>query len=369
MIRYILKRLLFIPPEVLIIFTINFFLMNLALPGGPLEIVLASMRGEKGQATDRIKGLSESRDVKDFGGDIDSRADKRAKWMKGMNVETLEALKKRFHMDKPLHVRYFLMLKGFCKGDFGESLFQEVSVFDLVKERLPVSASLGVWSTILIYSISVGLGMTKAKKHLSRFDSVSDTILISLKATPSFLLAVLSIILFCGGSYWKIFPLGGLFSDNIAELSLFGKIMDYFWHLVLPVSCMVIPSCTVLSDMVKNFFLEELNKPYVSTARMKGCSEARVMMGHIFRNAMLIIIARFPAIFIGMFFTGSLLLEVVFNLRGLGLLGFTAVINRDFPIILGTLVAFQIIGLLIKLVCDMTYKLADPRIDFEKRRA
>lgn len=368
MIKYITKRLLFIPPIVLIIFTINFFLFNLALPGGPLEIALASMRSGQVKATDRIKGLGESIDIKESGasGEVNS---KRVGWMKGMDPEALEALKKRFHMDKPIHVRYFITLWDYCRGDFGESLFKEVPVFELVWQCLPVSASLGVWSTILIYSLSIGLGIAKAKKHLTRFDSVTDTVLISLRATPSFLLAVLSIILFCGGSYWKVFPLGGLFSDNVAKLSLFGKIMDYFWHLALPVFCMVIPSCTVLSDMVKNFFLEEMNKPYVLTARMKGCSEAQVMMRHIFRNAMLVIIAGFPAVFIGMFFTGSLLLEVIFNLRGLGLLGYTAIINRDFPIIFGTMVVFQMLGLLIKIVCDITYKIVDPRINFEKRRA
>ncbi len=276
-------------------------------------------------------------------------------------------LEKQFGFDKPLHERFLMMLKNYITLDFGESYYQDRPVVDLVLERLPVSISLGLWSLILIYIISLPLGVRKAVKDGTRFDLWTSALLFVGYAVPGFIFAILLIIVFAGGSYWDWFPLRGLISDNFAELSLFGKILDYFWHLALPITALTIGGFATLTMLTKNSFLEEIGKQFVLTARAKGLSEGRVLYGHVFRNAMLIVIAGFPAALIGILFTGSMLIEVIFSLNGIGLLGFEAVITRDYPIMFGTLFVFTLIGLILQLVGDITYTIVDPRIDFETR--
>ncbi|MFP4618570.1 MAG: microcin C ABC transporter permease YejB, partial [Spirochaetaceae bacterium] len=269
---------------------------------------------------------------------------------------------------KPLHVRYLRMLADYGTFHLGDSLFKGRSVTGLIADRLPVSISLGVWSTLIIYIISIPLGIRKAIRHGSKFDVWTSTAVILGNAIPTFLFAIILIIFFAGGSYLDIFPLRGLVSDNFDQLSLIGKIADYFWHLALPVLAMVIGGFATLTMLTKNSFLDEVNKQYVLTARAKGCTEKRILWKHVFRNAMLLIIAGFPSAFIGMFFTGSLLIEVIFSLEGLGLLGFEATMQRDYPVMFGTLYMFTLLGLILNLVSDLTYTIVDPRIDFESRQ-
>jgi microcin C transport system permease protein len=279
----------------------------------------------------------------------------------------VERIEKMYGFDKPAHERFWLMIKNYFSFDFGESYYRDRSVTELIVERLPVSISLGLWSTLIAYMISIPLGIRKAVRDGSRFDVWSSTAIIIGFAIPSFLLGILLIVLFAGGSYFEWFPLRGLTSDNFDELSLFGKIIDYAWHITLPTIAIVVGNFATLSMLTKNSFMDEIRKQYVQTARAKGLSEKQVLYGHVFRNAMLIIIAGFPAAFISMFFTGVLLIEFIFSLDGLGLLGFESVINRDYPVVFGTLFIFTLIGLLLKLVSDLTYMWVDPRIDFERR--
>jgi microcin C transport system permease protein len=278
-------------------------------------------------------------------------------------------IEKRFGFDKPLHLRYLRMLADYATLDFGESLFKGRTVTGLIANRLPVSISLGIWSTLIIYLVSIPLGIRKALRHGSRFDIWTSTAVILGNAIPTFLFAIVLIIFLAGGSYLDLFPLRGLISDNFAELSLLGKIGDYFHHLALPVLAMVIGGFATLTMLTKNSFLDEVNKQYVLTARAKGCTERRILWKHVFRNAMLLIIAGFPSAFIGMFFTGSLLIEVIFSLEGLGLLGFEATMQRDYPVMFGTLYIFTLLGLVLNLVSDLTYTVVDPRIDFESRES
>jgi microcin C transport system permease protein len=261
------------------------------------------------------------------------------------------------------------MLSNYLRLDFGESFFRDATVTELIVEKMPVSISLGLWSTLIMYLASIPLGIAKATRHGSPFDVWTSSAIIVGYAIPAFLFAILLIVLFAGGSYWNWFPLRGLTSGNFDELSLTGKIIDYFWHLALPVTALVIGNFATLTLLTKNSFLDEINKQYVITARAKGLSKNRVLYGHVFRNAMLIIIAGFPSAFIGMFFTGSLLIEVIFSLDGLGLLSFEAAVNRDYPVVFGTLFLFTLLGLVVKLIGDLTYMLVDPRIDFESREA
>jgi len=284
-----------------------------------------------------------------------------------LDPNLIKEIEMQFGFDKPLHVRFWIMLKNFLVFDFGESFFQSKSVVDLVIEKLPVSISLGLWTTVLVYLISIPLGIAKAVRDGQSFDIWTSAVIIFGNAIPGFLFAILLVVLFAGGSFWDIFPLRGIVSPNWDELSLFGKITDYLWHMVLPITALVIGGFAALSMLTKNSFLEEINKQYVLTARAKGLDERRVLYGHVFRNAMIIVIAGFPSAFIGILFTGSLLIEIIFSLDGLGLLGFEAVINRDYPIVFATLYVFSLLGLLMNIVGDLMYNIVDPRIDFESR--
>ena len=358
--RYITRRLLLIFPTLIGIITLNFFIVQLA-PGGPVDQMIASLTGEVGNATNRIAGAQSSPRLREgttqYAGAV------------GLDPELIKAIEKQFGFDKPLHERYFKMLKDYLVFNLGDSYYQNRPVTDLIKERLPVSLSLGLWSMLLVYTISIPMGVAKAIRDGSRFDAWTSGFIFVGYAVPSFLFAVLLIVLFAGGSYLDIFPLRGLTSNNFDELSFFGKALDYFWHLALPVTALTIGGFATLTMLTKNSFLDEISKQYVLTARAKGINQKRVLYGHVFRNAMLIVIAGFPAALVGVLFTGVLLIEVIFSLDGLGLLGFEAVLRRDYPIMFGTLFIFTFIGLLMTLVGDITYTLVDPRIDFETREA
>ena len=360
--RYVLRRLALMVPTLFGIMVINFMIVQLA-PGGPIDLIIEQMMsGSSGALSTRGAGATMemgASSVMDAGGrDAASR---------GLDPDMLADLEKQFGFDKPLHERFLTMMGGYLTLDFGESFYQDRPVLDLLLERLPVSISLGLWSMLLIYLISIPLGIRKAVRNGTRFDAWTSAVIFVGYAVPGFLFAVLLIIVFAGGSYFDWFPLRGLVSDDFAEMSLAGKIGDYFWHLALPIAALSIGGFATLTMLTKNSFLEEISKQFVLTARAKGLSEQRVLYGHVFRNAMLIVIAGFPAALIGILFTGSMLIEVIFSLDGIGLLGFEAVISRDYPIMFGTLFIFTIIGLMLQLAGDITYTLVDPRIDFEAR--
>ncbi|MEQ9038768.1 MAG: microcin C ABC transporter permease YejB [Silicimonas sp.] len=355
---YILRRLLLIIPTLFGIMVINFTLTQF-VPGGPIEQIIANLQGQ-GDVFEAISGGgSETFDGGEGdGGYIGGR---------GLPPEFIEQLEKEFGFDKPAHVRFFQMMWNYMRFDFGESYFRSISVVDLVLEKMPVSISLGLWSTLLAYMISIPLGIRKAVRDGTTFDTWTSGILIAAYAIPGFLFAILLLVLFAGGSYFQWFPLRGLTSDNWSDLSLVGKVLDYFWHLALPLAASMISAFTFSTLLTKNSFLDEISKQYVVTARAKGLSEARVLYGHVFRNAMLIVIAGFPAAFIGIFFGGSLIIETIFSLDGLGRLGFEAAVARDYPVIFGTLFAFGLMGLVVNILSDLMYVFVDPRIDFEKR--
>ena len=355
--RYILKRLLLLIPTLLGILTLNFFLIQ-AAPGGPVDQMIARLQHSDVSATERFTG---------GGGEV-SQSTEQTRGSRGIDPAIVKEIEKLYGFDKPLLERYATMLWNYLRFDFGDSFYRDISVWDLIVEKLPVSISLGIWSTLIIYLVSIPLGIAKAVRHGSRFDVWSSTAIIVGNAIPVFLFAILLVILFAGGSYWQLFPLKGLVSDGWENLSLFGKITDYFWHLALPVTALVIGGFATLTMLTKNSFLDEIHKQYVTTARAKGLTEKSILYGHVFRNAMLIIIAGFPAAFIGMFFTGSLLIEVIFSLDGLGLLGFESTIQRDYPVMFGTLYIFTLLGLLINLISDLTYTFVDPRIHFGETR-
>lgn len=366
---YIARRLLLMIPTLWAIITVNFFIVQVA-PGGPVDQAIAEARGVSADATlGRFTGEGQ----REVGAEPGSREglgkEKKSfyRGARGLDPEVIEAIKKRFGFDQPLHVRYWNMLKRYVQFDFGDSLFKGRSVLGLIADRLPVSISLGVWSTLIIYLVSIPLGIRKAVLNGSRFDVSTSTVIILGSAIPVFLFAILLIIFLAGGSYLKWFPLRGLVSINFGELPFFRKILDYFWHLALPIAAMTIGGFATLTMLTKNSFLDEINKQYVLAARAKGLTEKRILRGHVFRNAMLLVISGFPATFIGMFFTGSLLIEVIFSLEGLGLLGFEATMQRDYPVMFGTLYMFTLLGLVLGLVSDLTYTLVDPRIDFAKR--
>jgi len=285
----------------------------------------------------------------------------------GLDPELIKDLEQQFGLDKPAHERFFLLIWNYLQFDFGESFFRDRAVISLVIEKMPVSISLGIWTTLLTYLICIPLGIAKAVRDGTRFDIWSSTAIIVGYAIPGFLFAVLLIVLFAGGSFWDIFPLRGLTSEGWDDMSWPAKIADYFWHMALPITAMAIGGFATLTMLTKNSFLDEINKHYVVTARAKGLSERRVLYGHVFRNAMLIVVAGFPSAFIGVLFTGSLLIEVIFSLDGLGLLGFEAALNRDYPVVLGTLYVFTLMGLILNLIGDLMYMIIDPRIDFESR--
>ena len=357
MANYILKRLLLIIPTVLGILLLNFVIVQ-AAPGGPVDQMIAQLQGQNQSATSRISGSSQ--------GETNTQSQSRQQ-QQGLSEEVIERIEKMYGFDKPAYQRFFDMLASYSRLDFGESFYRNQSVLDLMAEKLPVSISLGLWSTLLVYLISIPLGIKKATSHSSQFDVISSALITVSYAIPGFLFAILLIVIFAGGSVVDWFPLRGLSSDNFETLSYWGKIKDYFWHLALPLTAYTIGGFATLTMLTKNSFLDEINKQYVVTARAKGLSNQQVLYRHVFRNAMLIIIAGFPAAFLSMFFTGSMLIEVIFSLDGLGLLGYEAVINRDYPVIFGTLFIFSLLGLLMKLLSDITYVLVDPRIDFESR--
>ncbi len=358
MLIYILKRLLLIVPTLLGILLLNFVIVQ-AAPGGPVEKAIAQLQGiGGGGAGGGFAGTTQDL-VNSGGGDY--------RGSRGMPPELLERIEKLYGFDKPAPERFWLMIKRYLTFDFGESYYRDKDVSTLIAERLPVSISLGLWSTLITYLVAVPLGIKKAVRDGSRFDVWSSTAIIVGYAIPSFLIAILLVVLFAGGSYWEWFPLRGLTSDNFDQLPWWRQALDYLHHITLPTLAIVIGNFATLTMLTKNSFLDEISKQYVQTARAKGLDENGVLYGHVFRNAMLIIIAGFPAAFVGMFFTGVLLIEYIFSLDGLGLLGFESVINRDYPVVFGTLFIFTLIGMLLKLISDLTYMWVDPRIDFEQR--
>ncbi|HEY9080602.1 microcin C ABC transporter permease YejB [Magnetovibrio sp.] len=370
MFAYILRRLALIIPTLFGIMVINFAVIQ-AAPGGPVEQMIAQIQGLDVGATARIAGSNGGEVGSGSGGGgskTTSQGGGQSKYRgaQGLDPEFIAEIEKMYGFDKPAHERFWMMMKNYATFDFGESYFRDRKVVDLVLDKMPVSISLGLWTTLLVYLISIPLGILKAVKDGSRFDIATSSVVIVGNAIPSFLFAILLIILFAGGRYFDWFPLRGLTSDNWSDLSTFGKITDYLWHMVLPVGALVIGGFASLTMLTKNSYLEEINKQYVMTARAKGLTESRVMYGHVFRNAMLIVIAGFPGAFIGILFTGSLLIEVIFSLDGLGLLGFEAAIKRDYPVMFATVYFFTLLGLIMSLIGDIMYHVVDPRIDFEK---
>ncbi len=358
---YILRRLLLVIPTLLGIMIVNFTLTQF-VPGGPIEQVIANLEG-RGDVFASIAGGSGDSDISQEALANESRY----VGARGLPPEFIAQLEKEFGFDKPPLERFLNMMWNYVRFDFGESWFRSVSVVDLVLEKMPVSITLGLWSTLIAYLISIPLGIRKAVKDGSKFDTWTSGTIIVAYAIPGFLFAILLIVLFAGGSYWRIFPLRGLTSSNWEELSTIGKVLDYFWHITLPVLALTISSFATLTLLTKNSFLDEIKKQYVMTAKAKGLAESRILYGHIFRNAMLIVISGFPALFIGVFFGGSLIIETLFSLDGLGRLGFEAALARDYPVIFGTLFAFSLMGLVVGIITDITYVLVDPRIDFESR--
>jgi microcin C transport system permease protein len=364
---YIARRLLLMIPTLLGILFVSFVVVQFA-PGGPVERVIAQLSGADTGGSSRISGGSDfaQRTPGQVGAGGDAMNSK-YRGAQGLDPEFIKKLEVQFGFDKPAPERFALMVWNFARFDFGKSYFRDVSVIQLVKEKLPVSISLGIWLTLLTYLISIPLGIRKAVKDGTRFDTWTSTVLVLGYAIPGFLFAILLIILFAGGSFFNWFPLRGLTSDGWSQFPWYWKIIDYFWHLTLPLIAMGLGAFTTMTFLTKNSFLDEIRKQYVMTARAKGCGENRVLYGHVFRNAMLIVIAGFPSTFIHAFFSGSLLIETIFSLDGLGLLSFESVLNRDYPVVFGTLFIFSLVGLVVNLISDLTYMWIDPRIDFEAR--
>jgi len=363
MLNYIARRLALMVPTLFGILLISFVIVQFA-PGGPVERIISQLNNPNSGAAERVGGGS--------GGDAGAQAMDGAsayRGAQGLDPAFIKELEKQFGFDKPAPERFLKMLKDYATFDFGRSYFRDAPVLQLIKEKLPVSITLGLWMTLLSYAISIPLGIRKAVKDGSRFDTWTSAVVIIGYAIPSFLFAILLIVLFAGGSFWQIFPLRGLTSENWAQLSLIGKIGDYLWHIALPVLAMALGAFATSTLLTKNSFLDEIRKQYVLTARMKGLSERGVLYGHVFRNAMLIVIAGFPGAFVHALFAGSLLIETIFSLDGLGLLSFEAIVNRDYPVVFANLYIFSLIGLLVHLITDLTYAWVDPRIDFESREA
>lgn len=360
---YIIRRLLLIIPTLMGIILLNFLIVQ-AAPGGPVEQLVAELTGKAADASARVGGGGQ-----EVGGANAGRVSENSKYRgaQGLDPEIIKRIEKAYGFDKPAYERFFIMLGDYLRFDFGQSLFQDKKVVELVLEKMPVSISLGLWTTLIIYAVSIPLGIRKAVRDGSSFDVWSSVAIVIAYSIPAFMFAVLLVVLFAGGSFWSLFPLRGVVSDNWAELGAWGKIKDYAWHMALPVTAMTIGGFASLTMLTKNSFLDEIGRQYVLTARAKGLSERKVLYGHVFRNAMLIVIAGFPGLLLRIFFTGSLLIEVIFSLDGLGLLGFQAAINRDYPVMFGTLYIFTLIGLLVNLASDVTYALVDPRIDFTAR--
>ena len=366
---YILRRLALMIPTLFGIMVVNFFIIQ-AAPGGPVQQMIAQLEGTAVDVTSRFTGIGAEEVAKENNVDGGQRAgddiQSRYRGARGLKPEIIEKLEKQFGFDKPIYVRFFVTMKDLVMFRLGESYFRNGTVIDLVIEKLPVSLSLGVWTSLLVYLISIPLGIAKAVRDGTRFDVVTSGFVLFGYAIPGYLFAILLIVLFAGGSYWNIFPLRGLVSPNWDELSLGMKILDYAWHMTLPVIAMVIGGFAGLTNLTKNLFLEEIHKQYVVTARAKGLVERRVLYGHVFRNAMLLVIAGFPAAFLSLFFTGVLLIEIIFSLDGLGRMGYEATLARDYPLIFGSLYVFTLIGLFMTIIRDLMYAWIDPRIHFEK---
>ena len=363
MISYFLRRLILIIPTLFGIILLNFIIIQFA-PGGPVESTIARLQGIDVGATERISG-----GMKDGLESQNNFISSNNTYVgaQGLDPSIIAEIEKMYGFDQPPHIRFYKMIKNYLVFDFGDSFFQDRKVIDIVLEKLPVSISLGLWTTLLIYLISIPLGVFKAVNDGKKFDIWSSVVVIIGNAIPSFLFAILLIILFAGGRYLDIFPLKGIISENWNDLNTYEKILDYMWHLALPILSLVIGGFASLTMLTKNSFLDQINQQYVLTARSKGNTENKILYGHIFRNAMLIIIAGFPTAFISILFTGALLTEIIFSLDGLGLLGFEAAINRDYPIMFATLYVFTLLGLFMNIIGDLAMTFVDPRIDFEKR--
>ncbi|MDO8290387.1 MAG: microcin C ABC transporter permease YejB [Parvibaculum sp.] len=366
MAAYIIRRILLMVPTILGIMALSFLLVQFA-PGGPVERIIAQLSGTEISATARIGGSSGGDMAQATASGFDAALNSKYRGARGLDPEFIKQLEVQFGFDKPWYERFGKMIWDYARFDFGTSYFRDVSVLDLIIEKLPVSISLGLWATLISYLISIPLGIRKAMTDGSKFDLWSSAVIIVGYAIPGFLFAVLLIVLFAGGSYYNIFPLRGLTSDDWSDMNWAMKAVDYLWHIALPVTALVISSFATTSLLTKNSFLDEIKKQYVTTARAKGLDEKQVLYGHVFRNAMLIIIAGFPGAFIGAFFTGSLLIEQIFSLDGLGLLSYESIVNRDYPVVFATVYVFGLMGLLIALLSDLTYTWVDPRIDFESR--
>ena len=365
---YIARRILLMIPTILGIMLISFAIVQFA-PGGPVERIIAQLQGFDVGAAGRFSGGGG--DVGQGGasqaGPLMAETSSKYRGAQGLDPKFIAELEKQFGFDKPAWERFLLMVKNYALFDFGRSYFRDESVIKLIGEKLPVSMSLGLWMTLISYSISIPLGIAKAVRDGSKFDMWTSNVIIIGYAIPSFLFAMLLIVVFAGGSFWQIFPLRGLTSDNFDQLSFFGKIYDYMWHIILPVFAMTLGAFATQTFLTKNSFLDEIRKQYVQTARMKGLTEKQVLYGHVFRNAMLIVIAGFPSAFVHAFFTGSVLIETIFSLDGLGYLSFESIVNRDYPIVFANLYIFALLGLVVNLISDLIYTWIDPRIDFETR--
>ena len=369
MFAYIVRLLLLIIPTLFGIMVLNFLIVQ-AAPGGPIEQIVARLHGTGVEATARFSGSSAgeaSGGMNQMMKQSDTGTTSRYPGAQGIDPELIKELEHQFGFDQPLYVRFFKMIWNYMRFDFGKSYFRDESVMHLVMQKMPVSISLGLWMTFITYMVSIPLGIRKAVKDGTAFDVWSSAVITAAYSIPSFVFAVLLIVVFAGGRYFSWFPLRGLVSDDWSHMTTWHQITDYFWHLALPITAMTIGGFANLTMLTKNSFLDELGKQYVLTARAKGLPEGRVLYGHIFRNAMLIVIASFPSLFISIFFTGAFLIENIFSLDGLGLLGFESAINRDYPVMFGTLYFFSLLGLIVNLIGDLVYVAVDPRIDFEAR--
>ena len=365
MLAYLLRRLILIVPTLLGIMVLNFFIIQVA-PGGPVEQILAKVQGQTQATGASLTGggneVTTATGLTTSGGQAGSYRGAR-----GLDQAIVERFKQYYGFDKPIYVRFFIMLKKYATFDFGNSFFRDTSVVDLVIEKMPVSISIGLWTTLITYLISIPLGIAKAVRDGTKFDTATTAVVIVGSAIPSFLFAILLIIIFAGGHYLHWFPLRGLVSDNWSDLSWPARIADYFSHMALPLIAMSAGSFAGLTLWTKNSFLEQINQQYVLTARAKGLTETRILYGHVFRNAMLLVIGGFPGALIGILFGGALLIEIIFSLDGLGLLSYDALIRRDYPVLFANLYVFGLIGLVVNIIGDFTYTLVDPRLDFETR--
>jgi microcin C transport system permease protein len=366
MLAYLVRRLLLFVPTLFGIMVVNFIIVQ-AAPGGPVELTISRLRGQSVEATARVGGSGAGETRSGPGGSPAGGVTDKYCGARGIDPELIRQLERQYGFDRPAPERFVRMIRSYLTFDFGSSFYRDRRVIDLIAEKLPVSISLGLWTTLVIYLVSIPLGIAKAVRDGTRFDVWTSGVVIVGYAIPSFLFAILLIVLFAGGSFLDWFPLRGLTSDRWGELSWPARIGDYFWHITLPIVALLVGGFATLTMLTKNSFLEEINKQYVTTARSKGLTKRRVLYGHVFRNAMLLVVAGFPAAFVGILFTSALLIEVIFSLDGLGLLGFEAAINRDYPIMFGTLYIYTIVGLLLTLISDLTYVAVDPRIDLASR--